>query len=232
MTWSDGWPGAGGHRLVVGDGVVDRGGIVASLVEPAEIRDPDGAPWPPGTTGSDANRPARLAWAGRLVEGKGLEALISAVAAEPGIELDILGDGPARGALAAAADSAGVGDRVTWAGLVGDRVAYLDRLAAADAFVFPSPAEGFPKVILDAFAVGLPVLATRAGGPTGGLADLIAAGLVEPIDRPEPDAIVAAWRRLLTTDPTALADRRRTRHGLRRRPQPTGRGRPPGRALA
>ena len=35
--------GAGGHRLVVGDGVVDRGGIVASLVEPAEIRDPDGA---------------------------------------------------------------------------------------------------------------------------------------------------------------------------------------------
>jgi glycosyltransferase involved in cell wall biosynthesis len=92
---------------------------------------------------------------------------------------------------------------------VSDRAAYLDRLAGADAFVFPSPAEGFPKVILDAFAVGLPILATRAGGPSGGLADLVAAGLVEPIARPEPDAIVAAWRRLLATDPTVVADRRR-----------------------
>ena len=74
-------------------------------------------------------------------------------------------------------------------------------------FVFPSPAEGFPKVVLDAFAVGLPVLAT----PVGALAELVDADLVERIDAPQPDAVLAAWRRLAAS-----------RSGGRRRPAPAG----------
>ena len=85
-----------------------------------------------------------------------------------------------------------------------DRVTYLDRLAAADVFVFPSPAEGFPKVVLDAFAVGLPVAATRAGG----LGELADANLIEPIARPDEPSIAAALRALLGREPGEVVAQR------------------------
>ena len=152
--------GLGGRRLVVGEGVVDGEGVVASLVEPSEVRDPAARPWPPADP--DA---IRLVWAGRLVGGKGLEALLEAVDLDRRLMLDIVGDGPDRARLREIADASGARNRITWVGHLTDRVTYLDRLAAADVFVFPSPAEGFPKVVLDAFAVGLPVVADAGGWP-------------------------------------------------------------------
>jgi glycosyltransferase involved in cell wall biosynthesis len=193
--------GVGGHRLVVGEGLVDGDGVVASLVEPAELRDPGARPWALGA----ADRRARLVWAGRLASGKGLESLLGAVAADPSLELDILGDGPDRARLTELAATSGAGDRVRWAGHIADRATYLDRLAEADAFVFPSAAEGFPKVVLDAFAVGLPVLATSAGT----LDELVGADLIERIVAPEPDAVLATWRRLAATEPSTIDERRR-----------------------
>jgi glycosyltransferase involved in cell wall biosynthesis len=71
-----------------------------------------------------------------------------------------------------------VADRVTWYGYVANRAAYLDALGLADVFVFPSGAEGFPKVILDAMAVGVPVLARLSSDP---LRSLAAAGLIRPV---------------------------------------------------
>lgn len=194
--------GVGGRRLVVGVGVVDRGGVVASLVEPAEVRDPGRRGWPP-----DPDR-ARLVWAGRLAGGKGLEALIAAVARDPRLTLELLGDGPDGERLRALAEASGAHDRITWAGRVTERAVYLERLAAADAFVFPSPAEGFPKVVLDAFAVGLPVLATRAGA----LAELADAHLLAPIERSDPAAVLAAWNDLRACDPATVAEMRRRGH--------------------
>ena len=64
------------------------------------------------------------------------------------VRLTILGTGPARDRLSDVASGFGVSDRVTWAGYLADRRTYLAALAVADAFVFPSPAEGFPKVVL------------------------------------------------------------------------------------
>ncbi len=197
--------GVGGHRLVVGDGIVDGDGIVASLVEPAELRDPSIRPWSPTSGGAVRTR---LAWAGRLVLAKGLEALPEMVAADPTMELEVLGDGPDRARLMELASYLGVAGRITWSGHVADRAVYLARLAAADGFVFPSPAEGFPKVLLDAFAVGLPVLAM----PVGAVAGLVEADLVEPIEAPEASAVIAAWRRLVAMDPGAVEDRRRRAH--------------------
>jgi glycosyltransferase involved in cell wall biosynthesis len=163
----------GGDGLVVGADL-DGEGIVTSLVEPDEIRSvspsaPSSARWP--------GHPGRLqlAWAGRLARGKGLEALLDAVArlvaAPPDgrrVELVVLGDGPARDWLERRAEGLGIAGRITWRGFVADRASYLSALAEADLFVFPSPAEGFPKVILDAFAVGLPVMAAPSGA-LGGL---------------------------------------------------------------
>ena len=203
---------AGGrHRVVVGEKLVDGGGIVTSLVEPDEIRDSRGGP-----------RPAipwhlRLAWAGRLGPGKGLEVLLDAVAllvagetSGDRVEIVILGDGPARESLEARAASLGIGDRIHWLGFVADRPTYLDALATCDLFVFPSPAEGFPKVILDAMAVGLPVLTTG----TGALRRLVEADLAEPIHGPTSRAVEAAVWRYRQATPDSVEDRRRRAHAF------------------
>ena len=193
---------AGRNRIVVGRGIVEGDGIVTSLIEPEEIRDTSGASWPA------IPWRLRLAWAGRLAPGKGLEVLEDALALlvkgeEAGhrVELVIVGDGPARAALEARAARLGVGDRIHWLGYVADRSTYLDALAACDMFVFPSPAEGFPKVILDAMAVGLPVVAA----PAGQLQPLAAKRLIEAAAPGDAAALAAAIERV--TGSAALAGR-------------------------
>jgi hypothetical protein len=188
---------AGGpRRVVVGEGLVGGDGIVTSLVEAGDIRVIGEAPWPA------IPWRLRLGWAGRLANGKGLEMLLDALAllathekAGDRVELVLLGDGPARGALGARATRLGVGDRIHWLGYVADRPTYLEALASCDLFVFPSPAEGFPKVVLDAMAVGLPVVAT----PSGALAGLGRERFVRVASR-DPAALTAAIR-YLATDP-------------------------------
>ena len=178
---------AGGrHRVLVGRDIVSGKGIVTSLVEPEEIRDRSDEPWPA------IPWRLRLGWAGRLAPGKGLEALLEAlgllVAGERAgdrVELVVIGDGPARAELEARASRLGVAERIHWLGYIADRATYLDALASCDLFVFPSPAEGFPKVILDAMAVGVPVVATLSGA----LAELGAAGLIASIGASAPTAI-------------------------------------------
>jgi glycosyltransferase involved in cell wall biosynthesis len=194
---------AGGDRLVVGANL-EAGGVVTSLVEPQEVRDESKEAWP---AHADV---LRLAWAGRLVEGKGLEALLDAVAqiaVEPPesrlVQLVLLGDGPARPALEARARSLGVEQRVEWRGFIADRAIYLEALAACDLFVFPSPAEGFPKVVLDAMAVGLPVVAR----PSGSLEDLAAGGVIERMDRQAGQ--MGAEIRRLAANPARVAALRR-----------------------
>ncbi len=196
---------AGGrHRVVVGRGLVDGTGIVTSLVEPDEIRNVSGAPWPA------IPWRLRLAWAGRLAEGKGLEVLVDAlgllVAGEAEghrTELVLIGDGPARSALEARAVALGINERIHWLGYIADRATYMDALASCDLFVFPSPAEGFPKVILDAMAAGLPVVAKASGE----LAEL--GRVVRFIRRREPTALaelIAGFRQTPATAVTTRAD--------------------------
>jgi glycosyltransferase involved in cell wall biosynthesis len=185
---------AGGRlRIVVGRGIVDGAGIVTSLVEPDEIRDVGGAPWPA------IPWRLRLAWAGRLAPGKGLEVLVDALAllvaeeqAGHRVELVILGDGPARGSLEVRATRLDVADRIHWLGYVGDRATYMDALASCDLFVFPSPAEGFPKVVLDAMAAGLPVVAT----PIGQLEPLAKKRIVDSAAPGNPAALASAVGRV------------------------------------
>lgn len=192
----------GGDRLVVGQDL-DGVGVVSSLVEAEEIRDVARTVWP-----RDDGQ-LRLAWAGRLASGKGIETLLEAVArlavTPPDgrrVELDLVGDGPARERLMTEADRLGVADRLHWHGYLAARAPYLEALSRADLFVFPSPAEGFPKVILDAFAVGTPVVAT----PSGSLAGL---GRDRVAFVPSGDALALAITiRDLVGDPARAADLR------------------------
>jgi glycosyltransferase involved in cell wall biosynthesis len=148
----------------------------------------------------------KLGWAGRLTAEKGLGDLLVAVAAlrrsgRP-VELRVIGDGPDRGRAERSAHDLGLRDVVSWTGHLADRDAYLDALRDRDVFVLSSLAEGFPKVLLDAAASGVPIVATAVGEvPT--LTRRAGIGrLVPPAD---PDALAAAIA-ALADDP---AERRR-----------------------
>ena len=106
----------------------------------------------------------RLILVGRQEEGKGtgllIESLPEIARTFPGVTLDVVGDGRALESFRRLAGRHGVKDRVTFHGNV-DRATVVALLRAADLFCFPTASEGFPKVVLEALACGLPVLTTR-----------------------------------------------------------------------
>ncbi len=115
--------------------------------------------------------PARAVYAGRLSTEKGVQVLVEALAllrargaALP--EVVLAGEGPARAALAALARDRGVADAIVFAGQL-DRAALSAVFSRADFCVQPSLTEGFSKAWLDAFAHGLPVLASDVGAAGG-----------------------------------------------------------------
>jgi len=104
---------------------------------------------------------------GRLSKEKAQRDLISAFrelcAANPNLDCKLLmvGDGPERDALTAAAEAPGIAGRVVFTGQVRD---VQPLYAMADVFVLSSHSEGSPNVLLEAMAAGVPVAATSVGG--------------------------------------------------------------------
>ena len=97
---------------------------------------------------------------GRLNPQKDFGLLIRAFAgvADPKDRLVILGEGPERRRLEALIESLGVAGQVDLLGHVPDTSAWLRR---ADAFVLSSKYEGVPAVVIEALAVGTPIVATN-----------------------------------------------------------------------
>ncbi len=114
--------------------------------------------------------------------------------------LDIVGDGPARGAVEQML--APLGARVRYRGaLPGGEVAAA--LAESDLFVWPAINEAFGMALLEAQASGLPVVA----GASGGVAGIVAAGETGLLTPPgDAAAFAAAVRRLLVRRPDAGTD--------------------------
>ena len=102
---------------------------------------------------------------GRLDPVKNQAALLEALAvlspAQPRLRVVIAGDGPESESLARAIAAHGLADR---ARLLGPRDDIPEVLNLLDVFVLPSLGEGMCNTILEAMAVGLPVVATRVGG--------------------------------------------------------------------
>jgi len=101
-----------------------------------------------------------LVFAGRLGAQKSLDAAIEAVGAVEGISLLIAGEGDERARLEALA-----GLHVRFLGAQ-PRERVLELFRAADASILPSSWENFPHTVVEALAVGTPVIATRVGGVT------------------------------------------------------------------
>lgn len=101
--------------------------------------------------------------AGRLVEQKGFDLLIKAVALSglKHLRVTILGDGPLEKELRHLAYAHGVDNQIIFAGSQKNPFPFF---ANSDAFILSSRYDAFPNVVLEALACGVPVIATPAPG--------------------------------------------------------------------
>ncbi|MET7709568.1 glycosyltransferase family 4 protein [Micromonospora sp. NPDC005413] len=124
-----------------------------------------------------------VVFAGRLAPEKGVDVLIEAVAALPdGVAVDVAGDGPARPELEALA-ARRVPGRIRFHGRL-DKPRLHDLIRSAAVVAVPSRwHENQPMAVLEAFACGVPVVATDLGG----LPELVEStldGTIVAADRP------------------------------------------------
>jgi glycosyltransferase involved in cell wall biosynthesis len=108
-------------------------------------------------------------WAGRLEHVKGLDLLLEAVSllkqrTTTSFLVRLAGRGPLRTALEKQAGKLGVNDRVRFLGRISREEMQVE-MQRASCFVLPSRYEAFGAVLIEAMATGLPVIATRSGGP-------------------------------------------------------------------
>jgi glycosyltransferase involved in cell wall biosynthesis len=139
---------------------------------------------------------------GRLTSQKGVDTLLDAAVAirqqVPTALFVIVGDGPDRPALEARATANGLDGAVRFLGYRDD-IPHV--LAASDIVTMPSRSEGLPHLLLEALAVGRPVVASRVGG----IPDVVHDGDTGLLVAPDaPDEVAAGVLRLLA-DPAAAA---------------------------
>jgi glycosyltransferase involved in cell wall biosynthesis len=147
---------------------------------------------PPASPG--AGEPFDVLYLGRLIEAKGVDVLLRAMARLDGIALVVAGEGPQRPALEALARDLGLEHRVRFLGWVSG--AERGRLLR-DARVLALPSswdEAFGIVGIEALGLGTPVVATSVGGIPSWLTHE-KTGLLVP--RADDVELAAALRRIL-----------------------------------
>lgn len=143
-----------------------------------------------GAVAVSLGRAPRIVACGRLVEAKGFDLLLDAVAGLPQPwSLTVLGEGPQRAALEQRVRNLGLSDVVAFVGMVDNPFVYF---AESDVFVLSSRYEGSPNALIQALAVGTPCVATNCpSGPSDILTGRYGRYLVPPEDP-------AALRRAIT----------------------------------
>jgi glycosyltransferase involved in cell wall biosynthesis len=156
--------------------------------------------------GAAPSHSRKILFVGSLYPSKGVSHLLSAMslvrADVPDATLEIIGDGPERGALERAAEGLGLEQAVLFRGAVAEEhtcAAY----GTSRAVVLPSVVkENCPLVVLEAMAAGRPVVASRVGG----VAELVrqgSSGILVP--HGDPHSLARALREILRDGD--LADR-------------------------
>ena len=147
-----------------------------------------------------------LLWMGTFCPRKSQALLVQAFAAvaeqHPDLQLVLVGDRPGAysAGIHAYVEAAGLGRRITIVPVTDDKYSWL---RAADVFVCPSDQEGLPLSVLEAMAVGLPVLSTGVAG----LAELVVDGVTGwRVEERDLGALVAGLDRVLGLPAAARAD--------------------------
>ncbi len=133
---------------------------------------------------NDANReePVTFVFIGRVEDSKGVFDLLSAFDQAQDkckIDLKIVGDGPQLDEFVSVVNNRNLDDSVSVLGYRDDVSAILSQ---SDVFVLPSYREGTPRVITEALAAGLPVIASNVGGIADQVVDGESGYLIDPND--------------------------------------------------
>jgi len=148
-------------------------------------------------------RPGRIVSVGRLVPKKGFDTLIRACGElrlrGVAFELVLLGGGELHDDLLALAREQGIGDRVCFLGSrpqrdVAGRLAEAEVFALSPVVLPDGDRDGIPNVLLEAMAVGVPVVATTVSGIPEVVTDDVTGRLVPP---GRPDLLADALAQLL-----------------------------------
>ena len=138
---------------------------------------------------NDGGSPATL--------GRGLVRSFAELSARhDGVQLRLVGDGPERRDLEQLVSELNLVDRVTFAGRLTETDT-LAEIARSDVLVLPSFMEGLPIVLMEAMALGVPVVASRVAGIPELVEDGVNGLLFAPSDWTELGACI---ERLLTSD--------------------------------
>jgi glycosyltransferase involved in cell wall biosynthesis len=147
---------------------LDRTVVLPNAVENSSVYLPTGFDRARKRSELGASRGERLVCTvGRLEPSKGQRFLLHALAElrsrerEPRVRLVLVGAGPDRDDLRRLAEGVGLADCVA---LLGARDDVAEVVAASDLFVLPSLNEGLSQALLEAMALGTPVVATEVGG--------------------------------------------------------------------
>ena len=137
------------------------------------------------------DRTALLLYAGRLAREKRLDMLLRSVSGlgrGRDFRLCLAGGGPQERPLRELASKLGISDRVTFVGWV-EHAQLADYYAAADLFVFPSPADAMGIVLVEAMSAGLPCVAVDKYGPSEVVVDGVTGFLTEFDERDFGEAV-------------------------------------------
>ena len=159
--------------------------------------------------GSDPADPVRILSVGRLVDKKGYDDLLDALAMlPPGLAwtLEVVGGGPLDTKLRGQAETLGIADRVRWLGsLSHDRV--VEHFAGADLFALASrisaggDRDGLPNVLMEAQLLGAACVATRVSA----IPELIEHGVNGLLVPPRASVALAAALERAIADPALRA---------------------------
>jgi glycosyltransferase involved in cell wall biosynthesis len=142
-----------------------------------------------------ADRDICVGFVGRMIPGKGPRTLLDAYALAQGdrafrAKLVFVGEGPERSHLQTRIDRLGLREHVILAGELNG----LQAMSAFDIFVLPSLSEAFPYVLIEALAIGLPVISTKVGG----VSELVQEGCNGfVVTKSAPKEMAVALRKLL-----------------------------------
>lgn len=151
---------------------------------------PDAPPVDRAALDTPRDAPVLLVLA-RMHAVKGIDTMLHALVETQGAYLWLAGDGPRKAEYQALATRLGLASRVRFLGWRDDRKALL---AACDICVLPSRHEPFGTVIIEAWAMRRPLVATAADGARQYVTDGVT-GLLCPID--DAPALAERLRRLL-----------------------------------
>ena len=144
-----------------------------------------------------------------LTKVKGVDLLIqafhTAFSEHPDVELEIAGEGPERQNLEELARTLRISDRVHFSGLL-SKEQVRESMWRSNAFVLASHTETFGLVLAEALATGLPVVATRCGGPEDFVNEEVGF-LVQPGSVPElTQALKQLWAESTKFDRSKLRE--------------------------